>query len=52
MRFFVVPKRPIRITQKLRVNQSRISLSGETSMGKQMRRWLGNEVDDFIWHLR
>jgi len=28
------------------------SLSGDSAMDKQMRRWLGNDVDDFIWHLR
>ncbi|MBN3785573.1 FAD-binding oxidoreductase [Burkholderia sp. Ac-20353] len=28
------------------------SLSGDTAMRKQMRATLGNEVDDFIWHLR
>ena len=28
------------------------SLSGDEAMRKQMRRHLGEEVDDFIWHLR
>ncbi len=28
------------------------SLSGDEAMRKQMRRSLGDEVDDFIWHLR
>lgn len=28
------------------------SLSGDEAMRKQMRRTLGDEVDDFIWHLR
>lgn len=28
------------------------SLSGDGAMRKQMRRVLGNDVDDFIWHLR
>ncbi|NBA97919.1 FAD-binding oxidoreductase [Pseudomonas sp. R5(2019)] len=28
------------------------SLSGDEAMRKQMRRTLGQEVDDFIWHLR
>jgi len=28
------------------------SLSGDEAMRKQMRRKLGAEVDDFIWHLR
>ena len=28
------------------------SLSGDAAMRKQMRRSLGDEVDDFIWHLR
>ncbi|WP_277052014.1 NAD(P)/FAD-dependent oxidoreductase [Zestomonas thermotolerans] len=28
------------------------SLSGDEAMRKQMRRTLGAEVDDFIWHLR
>ncbi|MGC1330816.1 NAD(P)/FAD-dependent oxidoreductase [Pseudomonas sp.] len=28
------------------------SLSGDAAMRKQMRRTLGDEVDDFIWHLR
>ena len=28
------------------------SLSGDEAMRKQMRAKLGNEVDDFIWHLR
>ncbi|WP_210713469.1 FAD-binding oxidoreductase [Pseudomonas sp. MWU349] len=28
------------------------SLSGDEAMRKQMRRKLGEEVDDFIWHLR
>lgn len=28
------------------------SLSGDDAMRKQMRNTLGNDVDDFIWHLR
>ncbi|WP_442963639.1 NAD(P)/FAD-dependent oxidoreductase [Pseudomonas sp. ES3-33] len=28
------------------------SLSGDTAMRQQMRKRLGDEVDDFIWHLR
>ncbi len=28
------------------------SLSGDEAMRKQMRKRLGDEVDDFIWHLR
>ena len=28
------------------------SLSGDEAMRKQMRKTLGDEVDDFIWHLR
>ncbi|TBU96911.1 NAD(P)/FAD-dependent oxidoreductase [Phytopseudomonas dryadis] len=28
------------------------SLSGDAAMGKQMRKRLGDEVDDFIWDLR
>ncbi len=28
------------------------SLSGDAAMHKQMRQWLGAEVEDFIWHLR
>ncbi|MDX1368877.1 MAG: FAD-binding oxidoreductase [Pseudomonas sp.] len=28
------------------------SLSGDAAMTKQMRKTLGEEVDDFIWHLR
>ncbi|TLP73757.1 FAD-binding oxidoreductase [Pseudomonas nitroreducens] len=28
------------------------SLSGDSAMEKQMRQWLGDDVDDFIWHLR
>ncbi len=28
------------------------SLSGDEAMRKQMRKTLGEEVDDFIWHLR
>jgi len=28
------------------------SLSGDEAMRKQMRKKLGSEVDDFIWHLR
>ncbi|MBO3273896.1 NAD(P)/FAD-dependent oxidoreductase [Pseudomonas schmalbachii] len=28
------------------------SLSGDAAMSKQMRQWLGDDVDDFIWHLR
>lgn len=28
------------------------SLSGDATMRKQMRNTLGNDVDDFIWHLR
>ncbi|MGY4495500.1 NAD(P)/FAD-dependent oxidoreductase [Pseudomonas sp. TE3610] len=28
------------------------SLSGDEAMRKQMRRTLGEQVDDFIWHLR
>ncbi|WP_374980107.1 FAD-binding oxidoreductase [Pseudomonas solani] len=28
------------------------SLSGDAAMRKQMRKRLGEEVDDFIWHLR
>lgn len=28
------------------------SLSGDGAMRKQMRKTLGNDVDDFIWHLR
>jgi glycine/D-amino acid oxidase-like deaminating enzyme len=28
------------------------SLSGDGAMRKQMRNTLGNDVDDFIWHLR
>ncbi|HZZ04991.1 FAD-binding oxidoreductase [Paraburkholderia sp.] len=28
------------------------SLSGDAAMRKQMRATLGNDVDDFIWHLR
>jgi glycine/D-amino acid oxidase-like deaminating enzyme len=28
------------------------SLSGDAAMRKQMRNTLGNDVDDFIWHLR
>ncbi|WP_396588639.1 NAD(P)/FAD-dependent oxidoreductase [Bermanella sp. R86510] len=28
------------------------SLSGDQAMSKQMRRTLGDDVDDFIWHLR
>src|SRR5690606_18847739 len=28
------------------------SLSGDGAMRKQMRKRLGAEVDDFIWHLR
>ena len=28
------------------------SLSGDAAMRKQMRARLGNQVDDFIWHLR
>ncbi|SFC36443.1 Glycine/D-amino acid oxidase [Pseudomonas citronellolis] len=28
------------------------SLSGDSAMRKQMQQWLGNDVDDFIWHLR
>jgi gamma-glutamylputrescine oxidase len=28
------------------------SLSGDAAMAKQMRKTLGEEVDDFIWHLR
>ncbi|WP_303698035.1 NAD(P)/FAD-dependent oxidoreductase [Pseudomonas aeruginosa] len=28
------------------------SLSGDAAMHKQMRQWLGAEIEDFIWHLR